>query len=370
MAELPGRGRFTPDSGASTKIVGSMSESTPLVLPDTPIPTGAQLPGGVFVAPGSRRWLGRYRRGATLRRRPRTAFVFAGGGSRGAAQVGMAQALVARGITADAVYGASVGAINAAGFSSDPTAAGVERMTARWRLITRDDVFPQQGRMPTALRYFQQRESVHPNTGLRQVVEGGINFERIEESTVRLEVVATSLRDGQVRWFTSGPAVERILASAALPALLPPVEIEGELFIDGGVVDNVPIGRAISQGAERVFVLLCGPMHYTPHRSRRPAEALLTGFFIAIHSRFVRELERLPEGVEVIAFTVDTDPVSRYDDFSGTDALMAAGRANADEVLDFWQAGGIGDRIKPVRTTVREGLGGIRRQAGRETAAS
>ncbi len=347
-----------------------MSESPPAVLPETPLETSpAGLPGGVFVAPGSRRWLVRYRRGGGLRRRPRTAFVFAGGGSRGASQVGMAQALVARGITADAVYGASVGAINAAGFCSDPTVAGVERMIARWRLVTRDDVFPQ-GRMPTALRYFQQRESVHPNTGLRKVIEGGINFARIEDSTVPLEVVATSLHDGQVNWFTSGPAVERILASAALPALLPPVEVDGQLFMDGGVVDNVPIGRAISQGAERVFVLLCGPMHYTPHRIRRPVEAVLTAFFIAVHSRFVRELDRLPEGVEVIVFTVDTDPVSRYDDFSATDALMAAGRANADAVLDFWAAGGIGDRIKPVRSTLREGIVGMRRQLGRETAAS
>jgi len=47
--------------------------------------------------------------------------------------------------------------------------------------------------------------------------------------------------------------------------------------------------------------------------------------------------------VEVIVFTVDTDPVSRYDDFSGTDALLEAGRANADAVLDFWEAGGVGD---------------------------
>jgi NTE family protein len=275
----------------------------------------------------------------------------------------MVQALVARGITADAVYGASVGAINAAGFSGDPTKEGVERMAEHWRRITREDVFPQ-SRVPAALRYFQQRESVHPNTALRAVIEGGINFERIEESSVHLEVVATSLHDGQVRWFTSGPAVERILASSALPALLPPVEIDGELFMDGGVVDNVPIGRAISEGAERIFVLLCGPMHYTPHRYRRPVEALLTAFFIAVHSRFVRELARLPEGVEVIVFTVDTDPVSRYDDFSGTEALIGAGRANAEAVLDFWRSGGRGDRIKPFRTGIREHLGVLRDQAG------
>ncbi len=314
------------------------------------------LPGGVFMGPGrarrlagpgnSRKWLARYRRSRVLRRRVRTAFVFAGGGARGSAQIGMLQALVARGITADAVYGASVGAINAAGYCGQPTAAGVDKLAERWRSVTREDVFPQ-GRFPTPWRFFQQRESVHPNNGIRKIIEDGIVFKRLEDSPIPLEVVATSLTDGRMRWFSEGPAVERIQASAALPALLPPVDIDGETFIDGGVVDNVPIGRAIAQGAERIFVLLCGPLHYTPHRYRRPIEGVLTAFFIAVHARFARELEHLPEGVEVVVITVDTEPVSRYDDFSATDTLIAAGRANANMVLDFWESGGIGDTFGP-----------------------
>jgi NTE family protein len=253
----------------------------------------------------------------------------------------MLQALLERGITADDVYGASVGAINAAGFAGDPTPAGTERMAAIWRRTTSADVFPQ-SRIPPIMRFLQQREAVHSNEGLRRLIEDGLTFERIEEAPVHLEVVATSLIDGRTQWFTYGPATEAILASAALPSLLPPVEIGTELFIDGGVVDNVPIGRAIAHGAERIFVLLCGPLRYTPHRYRRPIEAVLTAFFIAIHAKFTRELEHLPPGVEVIVFSVDSDPVSRYDDFSGTEALITAGRLNAETVLDFWQAGGHG----------------------------
>jgi NTE family protein len=293
-------------------------------------------------------WLSRYRRARIHRRRVRTAFVFAGGGARGSAQIGMLQALVARDIIPDAVYGASVGAINAAGFCGEPTAAGIDKMADRWRTITRDDVFPQ-GRFPTPWRFLQQRESVHPNDGVRKIIDSGLTFERLEQSPIRLEVVATSLIDGRTQWFTEGPAAERILASAALPALLPPVEIDGEAFIDGGVVDNVPIGRAIAQGAERVFVLLCGPLHFTPHRYRRPVEAVLTAFFIAVHAKFARELERLPEGVEVVVFTVDNEPVSRYDDFSATETLIAAGRTHAELVLDFWEAGGVGESSSPIR---------------------
>jgi len=205
-------------------------------------------------------------------------------------------------------------------------------------------VFPQ-NRFPTSLRFLQQRESVHPNDGVRRIIENGVSFSRIEESPVPLEVVATALTDGRTQWFSSGSAVERIMASAALPALLPPVEIDGEAFIDGGVVDNVPVGRAIAQGAERIFVLLCGPLHFPPHRNRRPVEAVFTAFFIAVHAKFARELESLPEGVDVIVFTVDNEPVSRYDDFSATDALIGAGRANANVILDFWERGGIGETL-------------------------
>ena len=300
------------------------------------------LPGGVFPGHGGprRRWT-RPRYLNARRRRPRTAFVFAGGGARGAAQIGMLQALINRGIAADDVYGASVGAINAAGYAGDPTPAGVERMAELWRKVTREDIFPP-GRIPGPWRFLQQREAVHGNEGIRRVIENGLTFARIEDAAVHLEVVATSLTDGRTQWFTYGPATEAILASAALPSLLPPVEIGHESFIDGGVVDNVPIGRAMAHGAERIFVLLCGPLRYTPHRYRRPIEAVLTAFFIAVHAKFARELERLPAGVEVIVFSVDSDPVSRYDDFSGTEALITAGRTNAEIVLDFWSAGGHG----------------------------
>jgi NTE family protein len=274
----------------------------------------------------------------------RTAFVFAGGGARGAAQVGMLGALVDRGIRPDVVYGASVGAINAAGYAGDPTAAGVSSIADRWRRVTREDVFPQ-GRFSPPWRFFQRRDSVHANGGLRALIESGLSFDRLEDAQLRLEVNATSLTDGRNRWFVEGSAVDAILASAALPALLPPVTIDGESFIDGGVVDNVPIGRAIDQGAQRVFVLLCGPMHYTPSPHQRPVEALLTAFFIAVHARFAVELHDLPQGVEVVVFTVDNDPVPRYDDFSATEAYIAAGRRNAETVLRFWEAGGVGDRL-------------------------
>jgi NTE family protein len=281
-------------------------------------------------------WWGRFtrrRQVAAPPGHPHTAFVLAGGGSRGAVQVGMLAELVDRGIRADRVYGASVGAVNAGAYCGDPTPAGIAHLEGVWRAITGESVFPRPlGFGPW--RWFQQRPSVHPSSGLRQIVEQGLRFERLEDATVPLEVVATSLHDGQERWLSRGPAVQAILASTAIPAVFPPVEIDGEPLIDGGLVDNVPISRAIDQGATSVFVLLTGPLHYTPRPAGRPVEAVLTALFIAVNARFARELTLVPPDIEVVVLNGVGDPGADYRDFSGTDELIAAGRAEVAAALD------------------------------------
>ena len=261
-----------------------------------------------------------------------TALVLAGGGPRGAAQVGMLEVLAENGFVPDRIYGASVGAINGAAFAGDPTVAGVERMANIWRGITGDDVYPSRF-VHGPWQYLQQRESIHPNSGLRKIIEAGVTFDRIEDATIPFEVVATSITDGRERWLMSGPAVEAILASAAVPAIFPSVEIDGDRLVDGGVVDNVPISRAIDAGATRIFVLLCGPLTFIPPPSKRPVEVMLSALFISVHARFSRELARLPDGVEVIVFAGDGSSSRDYTDFSETEALIEAGRSEATEVL-------------------------------------
>jgi NTE family protein len=264
--------------------------------------------------------------------RRQTALVLSGGGTRGAAQVGMLQVLAEAGFVPDRIYGSSVGAINAAAFAGNPTVEGVALLTQVWKDVRSDEIFPQRlGHGPW--RFFQQRESIHPNSGLRRTIEEGIGFDRIEDAPVPLEVVATSIVDGRERWLTSGPAVDAVLASAAIPAIFPPVEIDGDQLIDGGVVDNVPIGRAIDAGATRVVVLLCGSPEYQPVPAKRPVEAMLNALFISVHARFARDLSRLPEGIEVIVCSGGSAASRDYTDFSDTDALIASGRAEAVDVL-------------------------------------
>ncbi len=267
---------------------------------------------------------------------PRTAFVLAGGGSRGAVQVGMLAELVRRDIRADRVYGASVGAVNAAGYCGAPNPDGMKKMEEVWRNLSGEDVFPR-GLVHGPWMFLQQRASVHPNSGLRRIIEAGADFARLEDAEVPLEVVTTSLTDGQERWITSGPVVDAVLASAAIPGIFPPVSIDGDLLVDGGVVNNVPIIRAIAGGATRIYVLLCGPLHFHPPAPRRPVEAVITAFFVAVHARFARELAFLPPGVEVVVFSGGGGPDADYRDFSATPQLIDAGRAEVAAVLDRYR---------------------------------
>jgi NTE family protein len=112
------------------------------------------------------------------------------------------------------------------------------------------------------------------------------------------------------------------------------VSIEGETLIDGGVVNNVPIMRAIAAGATSVYVLLCGPVHYTPPVPERPLEAMLNALFLAVHSRLTRELPQVPPGIEVVVFGIEEPRTADYRDFSGSQELIALGRSAVASVLD------------------------------------
>ena len=191
---------------------------------------------------------------------PVTAFVLGGGGNLGAVQVGMLRALFECAVAPDLLVGCSVGALNAAGLAGDPSLGGVEHMWDVWAHLDGDELWPA-GRISGLWQLGRKGHAIQPNTGLRDLIERAIPYRTFEESRLPVQVVATSLTYGRARWFSSGSIAEPVLASAALPAVFPPVIIDGEPYIDGGVVDNVPISRAIALGATRVYVL-----HPPPHR--------------------------------------------------------------------------------------------------------
>jgi NTE family protein len=226
------------------------------------------------------------------------AYVLGGGGLLGAAEVGMLQALTDRGLRPDLVLGSSVGALNGAVIAADPAPDSVARLIELWTALGSNDVFASSlfGQMRTLAR---SRTHLHSNVKLRALIEASSPGQRIEDLQIPFQCVAVSIETARARWFDSGPVSDAVLASCAVPGLLPPVPIDGEHYLDGGLVDSLPLGRAIALGARTVYVLHVGRIERPLSVPRWPWEVGLVAFEVARRHRFIDDLENVPSGVRV-----------------------------------------------------------------------
>jgi NTE family protein len=267
----------------------------------------------------------------------KTAFVLGGGGHLGAYEVGMLRALLEAGIEPDLVLGASVGAINGAVLAAGPGPEAVTRLETLWTGLNSGGVFEGGvfARLGTAAR---TRTHLYSNAVLREMLEADLPVARIEELPVRFQCVAASIERAAEHWFTRGPIVEAVLASCAVPGLLPPVAVDGEHFLDGGLVDSIPVGRAVALGARTIYVLHVGRLEQPLRPPRRAWEVAAVAFEIARRHRFARDTADLPPEVtvHVLPTGADTDRAAhwaqyvRYRSFRDTqDRIQRAYKASA-----------------------------------------
>jgi NTE family protein len=234
------------------------------------------------------------------------AFVLGGGGVLGAHEVGMLRALAEAGIRPDLVLGTSVGALNGVFVAAhrDPGAA-VPELAAVWREGAAAEAFGGSlfGRVRTLAR---SGTHLHANEPLQALLEG-LPARRIEELALPFQCVAASIERAAAHWFTAGPIVPAVLASAAVPGLLPPVRVGDEHFFDGGLVHSIPIGRALELGARTVYVLHVGRIERPLQVPTRPWEVGLVAFEIARRHRFAEDMAAVPPEVTVHVLPAGAD---------------------------------------------------------------
>jgi NTE family protein len=252
------------------------------------------------------------------------AFVLSSGASLGAAQVGMLRALLDHGIRPDLVVGCSVGAINGAALAEDPTPAGVARLDRLWRTTDGRRIMP--GGLRRTVGLARRTEAVDGTGTVQDLLAATLTATTFDELAVPFQCVATDVMAETEAWFDRGPLVEAVLASAAMPGLFPSVQIGGRRYLDGAIVDDVPVGRAAALGARTLYVLEGGALSRSWQEPRRPMGSAVQAYWIARRHRFRRALDALPDGVEVHLLPAGEVPRRRFHDFDGTGELIDAAR--------------------------------------------
>jgi len=226
------------------------------------------------------------------------AFVLSGGASLGAVEVGMLAALRERGIHPDVIVGTSVGALNGAWLAGHPDAP-IEDLAEVWNGLHRSDVFPTDARRGV-LALAGRGRSLFDSDRLRSLIDDHVTFPRLEVAPIPLHVVAVEVLTGRDVLLSSGPAVDSVLASAALPALFDPVDIDGVAYMDGGVGNNTPISHAVHmRDVDHVWVLCAG---HACALTEPPPTALgmaLHSLSLLLHKQLVVDVERYEPQVEL-----------------------------------------------------------------------
>jgi NTE family protein len=222
-----------------------------------------------------------------------TAFVLTGGGSLGAVQVGMLQALAERGVTPDLLVGTSCGALNAAWVAGHGmSSASLSELAAVWVSLRRSDIFPVDARQ-VVRGLLGLSPAVVTNRRLRQFIDTHAGINDLSHAKVPTYLVAADLLSGRDVLISTGDLATGVLASSAIPGVLPPVEHSGEQLIDGALARHTGIAQALGLGASVVYILPTGAACALPRAPRTAAGVALHALTLLIEQRLMHEIAAL-----------------------------------------------------------------------------
>ncbi|MFD3312469.1 patatin-like phospholipase family protein [Streptomyces sp. NPDC058694] len=274
---------------------------------------------------------------AGLHALPRPVAVVVGaGGVLGAAHVGVGAALEQRGFVPDMIIGTSVGALNGAIAAAHPDTAA-PWLDHVWTRLSRREVYP--------LGFPASRASVFTDRGLRRLIAGAGLPSRIEQLAVPFTAVAMDLATGAPALLDHGDLESALLASAAVPGMLPPVDREGRTLVDGGVIAYVPVLAALQAGAASVVVLStgpeCSPLSPTVPRRRAGAIAARAGLLLMRH-QIERDLREVAQHIPTVVLPTGIEEWPAPWDFGHSERLISTASRTAGRFLDGLHVSGPG----------------------------
>lgn len=266
------------------------------------------------------------------------AFVFSGGGNRGALQAGAVQALLERGIRPDLVVGTSVGAVNGVATAVNPTVEGARAIITSWRHVRKANVFPGNP-LTVGWRILTRRGSFHPQDSFQRFILSMLppDVYRFADLKVPCVVTATVLGTGELHLFGTRPnelLVDALMASTAIPPFFPPYRYGDLWLVDGAVVANLPLAQAISRGARTIYVLeICDELAPVNGRSLGETLSYALSAMLSQQDELGRRITSLgnKRGITIHSIRLLAGRKLAYDDFSMCAALIESGyRATVD----------------------------------------
>lgn len=265
----------------------------------------------------------------------RIALVLGGGGVKGLAHAGAWQAIEESGVEVTEVIGTSIGALVGALIASGWSA---EQLAVRARALKRQDIVTM-NRWAFLLNGISE-PSVFRAEAFREYLDGLLPVKRFQELSMPLCINAVHLETGRMDWFGDGGRLDATLADAiyascALPLFYPPAEIEGELYVDGGVRDALPVLHAKERGADLILAV-----DVSSGAVKDSKDTVAKGM-VAIHHRvfdimaYNRKMQILDswEGPELVYIRPRLDEYSTFD-FTRTSYFLEEGYRAAQRALE------------------------------------
>jgi NTE family protein len=261
------------------------------------------------------------------------AFVFSGGAALGAIQIGMLKALAAINLQPDLIVGTSAGALNGAIVADRGLAQAADALAMLWSGFTRESIFPG-GRLAQARQLLITRNSLFPNDRLSELLCRALTVTRFEQLKLPFGALVTDLETLHGALFTSGELRPALLASAAIPGVFPPVNIQGKTYVDGALTAHVPLRAATMMGAASLVVLDAGEICHQRRAPRHVADMFWMTMQAVMRQRVRVEAPMMAQQFPILYLPTPCPISNAALDFGESGRLMAQAEVMAQDFLE------------------------------------
>lgn len=257
--------------------------------------------------------------------------VLSGGARLGAVQIGIIRALYATGFRPAAVVGTSAGAFNAAFLAFHPDDTELAGLSATWEEIRFHRIF-NRNYLRMLYNAAIRKDHVVGNQELRAALRRHLQPDDFAAARLGLHIVATNLGSGEKTVISSGSISDAVLASAAIPGFFPPVQIDGQLYVDGAVTANLDLETAVALGARRI-VAIDVSASVVPAPTRAIGPVLARSLEIVLRERTFATLERLQPRADITLIRPGPLTMHRLGGITTTRDLIAESHHLGDELV-------------------------------------